>query len=106
MTLTSRPMDPALTLNKMLIRRRIEKLESFSQPTIENLVGRIEREAMNALSREEQRLLSGRSDGVEKPAMERYQEALSSALKQVSDDDLDRMILFYEPNTSRVESQA
>ena len=37
----------------MLIRRRIEKLESFSPRTIANLVDQIEREAMKALSRDQ-----------------------------------------------------
>ncbi len=99
-------MDPALALNKMLIRRRIEKLESFSKPTIANLVSRIEREAMNALSCEEKQVLSGRGGGVEQPAMERYQEALSRLLEQVNDEDLDRMILFYEITASRAECRA
>jgi len=38
---------------RMLIRRRIEKLESFSPRTIANLVDQIEREAMKALSRDQ-----------------------------------------------------
>ena len=37
----------------MLIRRRIERLERTSPPTIASLVDRIEREAMNAVSRDQ-----------------------------------------------------
>ena len=85
----------------MLIRRRIERLERTSPPTIASLVDRIEREAMNALSRDQQRIVNGPGDGVELSVVKRYQEALSSALRQVSDNDLNRMILYYEPNASR-----
>ena len=80
----------------MLIRKRLEKLERTSPPTIPRLIDRIEREAMNALTKDQQRLVGTRG-GEAESVNERYQEALASALKQVSDEDLNRMILFYEP---------
>lgn len=80
----------------MLILRRIEKLERTSPPTIPRLIDRIEREAMNALPKDQQRLVGTRGEDAES-VNERYQEALASAVRQVSDDDLNRMILFYEP---------
>lgn len=89
----------------MLIRRRIEKLERTSPPTIGVLVNRIEREAMSVLSRNQEKDRNGRSDGVKQSAMEGYQEALSSALEQVSDEDLDRMILWYIPKACPAESR-
>ncbi len=87
----------------MLIRRRIEKLERASPPTTSSLIDRIEREAMNTLARDQQRIVNHPLDGVEQSAAERYQAALSSALKPVSDEDLDRMILYCEPNASCAE---
>ena len=87
----------------MLIRRRIERLERTSPPTIASLVDRIEREAISVLSRDQGKDEDGCSGGVEQSAMEPYQEALSTALKQVSDEDLNRMILYCEPNANRAE---
>ena len=87
----------------MLIRRRIERLERTSPPTIASLVDRIEREAMNAVSRDQGINGDIRGGDVEQSAMERYQEAFSSGLKQVSDEDLDSMILYCEPNANGAE---
>ena len=85
----------------MLIRRRIEKLERSSPSTIASLIDRIERETMNTLWRDQQRTVNQSVDGVEQSAMERYHEEFSSALKQVSDEDLDRMILYCAPKANR-----
>ena len=85
----------------MQIRRRIERLERNSPPTIANLIDRIDREAMNALSQDQQRIVNR---GMGHSAGDVYQAALASALRQVSDEDLDRMLLFYKPNTSRSEA--
>ena len=38
--------------------------------------------------------------------MERYRGMVSAALTDVDDADLDRMILFYQPNVGRAESRA
>ena len=89
--------------HEMLIRRRIERLERTSPPTIASLVDRIEREAISVLSRDQGKDEDGRSGGVEQSAMEPHQEALSTALRQVSDEDLNRMILYCEPNANRAE---
>jgi len=91
---------------EMLIRRRIERLERTSPPTIASLVDRIEREAMNAVSRDQG--TSGDIPGsdvgdVEQSSGGRYKAALSDAVKQVSNEDLDRMILYCEPNANRSE---
>ena len=103
-TLISSHSNPAKkAAREMLIRRRIERLERTSPPTIGSLVDRIEREAMSFLSRDQEKDEDGRTGGVEQSAMERYQEALSTALKQVSDEDLNRMILYCQPNTNRAE---
>jgi len=92
--------------HEMLIRRRIERLERTSPPTIASLVDRIEREAMNAVSRDQG--TSGDIPGsdvgdVEQSSGGRYKAALSDAVKQVSNEDLDRMILYCEPNANRSE---
>lgn len=89
-------------LDKMLIRRRIEKLERASPPTIGGLVSRIEREAMSTLSREEQKFVGAAGGAHSTAEDELYRGALSSSLKQVSDDDLARVILFFEPAASRL----
>ena len=91
-------------LRKMLIRRRIEKLERTSPPTIAGLVSRIEQEAMSRLLREEQRFVGTPGGTHSAAADELYRKAISSSLKQVSDDDLERMILFFEPNASGAQS--
>ena len=100
MTLTSPLIDLKPDWEKMRIRRRIEKLERSNPPTIAGLVSRIEREAMSRLLREEQKFV-GTPGGAHSAAADKlYREAFSSSLKQVSDDDLERMILFCEPTTS------
>ena len=103
MTLTLRLMDPRLVLHKMLIRRRIEKLEHTSPTTIAGLVSRIEQEAMSTLSRKHQKFVDGPAGAHDAAVDELYQEALSSSLNQVSDDDLERMILFFEPAASHAQ---
>jgi len=83
----------------MLIRRRVEKLERFTPPTLERLLERVERDAWRGLSREEQKLLAAADSP---PAVrERYQGMISAALTDIEDTDLDRMILYYQPNASR-----
>jgi len=88
----------------MLIRRRIERLERTSPPTIASLVDRIEREAMNAVSRDQGTNgdIPGSDVGdVEQSSGGRYKAALSDAVKQVSNEDLDRIILYYDPRACR-----
>ena len=100
MTLTSPLMDLKPDWERMRIRRRIETLERSNPPTIAGLVSRIEREAMSRLLREEQKFV-GTPGGAHSAAADKlYREAFSRSLKQVSDDDLERMILFCEPTTS------
>ena len=83
----------------MLIRRRVEKLERFTPPTLERLLERVERDATRSLSREEQKLLVG----LDLPScvMERYRAMVSAALTNLDDEALDRMILFYDPIANR-----
>ena len=88
----------------MMIRRRIEKLERTSPPTIAGLVSRIDREAMSTVSREQQKFVDAPSGAHDAAEDELYREALSSSLKQVSDDDLDRMILFFGPEACQAQS--
>jgi len=104
MTLTSRLMDPGLGWHKMLIRKRLERLERSSPPTIAGLVSRIERDAMSTLSREQQKLVDGSAGARDAAVDELYREALSSSLREVSDVDLQRMMIFLEPHTSNAQS--
>ena len=83
----------------MLIRRRVEKLERFTPPTLERLLERVERDATRSLSREEQKLLV--SLDLPSCVMGRYRAMVSAALTDIEDTDLDRMILYYQPNASR-----
>lgn len=59
MTLTSPLTDPKQSTPNMMLRKRLEKLERSSPPTIAGLVDRIERDAMSILSREQQKFVDG-----------------------------------------------
>ena len=88
----------------MMLRRRLEKLERNSPPTIAGFVSRIEREAMSMLSREQQKFVDTPASVYHATVDKLYREALSSSLKQVSDGDLERMILFFEPEACQAQS--
>ena len=81
-TLTLRHAKPR-ALNPMLIRRRVEKLERFTAPTLERLLKRVERYAWGRLSKDEQKLLV---DG-DPPSsvMERHRGLVSATLTKVDD---------------------
>ena len=78
----------------MLIRRRVEKLERFTPPTLERLLERVERDAWRGLSKEEQSLLAAVDPPL--PVMERYRGIVSAALTNVDDEMLDRVIQICE----------
>lgn len=88
-----------------MLRRRIEKLERQRPLAAGDLIERWEQVAISSLSREEQALVAefdtaSRKKPADSPAhisaMESYQDALTAAIGNVTDEELDRMILRLE----------
>ena len=99
-----------------MLRKRIEKLEKLRPLGTGDLLNRWERQAIALLTSEEQALVQAsfakgaRSNNLDTDAraaaMQRYEEALANAIREVSDSELDRMILMLAPQTSTTEAIA
>ena len=88
---------------RFMLRRRVEKLELKWPLATGDLIERWERQAMASLSYEEQNLVL-ESDRRKSPnaaarlaAMQSFHDALSAAIVDVSDADLERMIVILDP---------
>jgi hypothetical protein len=97
----------------MMLRRRIEKLE-MNHPSTATLVDRWESQAMASLSNQDRALVAESfSASRRKPqnspahvaAMKCYEDALAATIAEVSDEELDRMILSLDP-TQRMATGA
>ena len=91
-----------------MIKRRLEKLELKFPPSSANLVDRLECRAMATLSRQERILVNEvyaepRRKRVWLPghhsAVQRYDEALTLMMQNVSDEELNRLIAEVESRT-------
>jgi hypothetical protein len=97
----------------IMLRKRIEKLE-LRRPSTATLVDRWESQSMASLSNQDRALVAESfSTHRRKPqnspahvaAMKCYEDALAATIAEVSDEELDRMILSLDP-TQRMATGA